>query len=87
MGQFWKMYTQYQALKPHEAMEASDWGKGAGSEWLHQTDKNVTIKVVGVWDTVGSLGYPDNKWYDLSHRNTSYGFHNTEIHPRKFPMS
>lgn len=57
--------------------------KGGGHMWLSTCSKNVKIKVVGVWDTVGSLGYPDNAWRDVSDVNAPRGFQNTDIHPRR----
>lgn len=57
--------------------------KGDGHDWLKSCAKDVKIKVVGVWDTVGSLGFPDTAWGNPSEKNKPYGFHNTDIHPRK----
>lgn len=37
------------------------------------------IKVVGVFDTVGSLGVPDMFGLNLSRQNTKYGFHNVKL--------
>ena len=54
--------------------------KGAGAGWLEFCKKPV-IKVVGVFDTVGSLGYPVNILVDLSKWNEAYQFHDTDIHP------
>jgi uncharacterized protein (DUF2235 family) len=66
-------------------VKGTDWEftKGSGYQWFKQSSKNVTIKVIGVWDTVGSLGYPENIWKDVTAWNKPYGFHNTDIHPRK----
>ncbi|KAK7187806.1 peptidoglycan binding domain containing protein [Paraphaeosphaeria sporulosa] len=63
-------------------VKGEDWEftKGAGADWLDSSEKNVKIKVVGVWDTVGSLGYPDNVWVETKEKNKPYGFHNTDIH-------
>ncbi|KAI9762963.1 MAG: hypothetical protein M4579_000026 [Chaenotheca gracillima] len=44
--------------------------------------ENVKIKVVGVWDTVGSLGIPDIQHFDFSWFRKEHGFHNTAIHPQ-----
>ena len=43
----------------------------------------ITIQVIGVWDTVGSLGVPDIHWFDLSGFRRRHQFHNTSLHPRK----
>ena len=56
--------------------------KGAGAEWLAYCNKPV-IKVVGVFDTVGSLGYPVNILVDVTKWNKAYQFHDTDIHPGK----
>lgn len=66
-------------------VKGEDWEfkKGSGANWLGGAIKDVRIKVVGVWDTVGSLGYPDNVWVDTREKNKPYGFHNTDIHERK----
>lgn len=37
------------------------------------------VKVVGVWDTVGSLGIPDVAGIDLGFGRTQYGFHNVKL--------
>jgi hypothetical protein len=63
--------------------ESQKFIRGAGWSWVENSFKDVKIKVVGVFDTVGSLGYPDNVWVDVSDRNKPYGFHNTDLHPRK----
>ena len=54
--------------------------KGAGADWLTYCQKPV-IKVVGVFDTVGSLGYPVNILVDVTAWNKAYQFHDTDIHP------
>ncbi|KAJ9645695.1 hypothetical protein H2201_007490 [Coniosporium apollinis] len=40
--------------------------KGGGHAWLTSCSKDVKTKIEDVWDTVGSLGYPDNAWKDVS---------------------
>lgn len=37
------------------------------------------VKVVGVWDTVGSLGIPDMAGLNLASQRTQYGFHNVKL--------
>lgn len=46
------------------------------------------IKVIGVWDTVGSLGVPDVAWFDNANYRTKYGFHNVKLNECKtvFPL-
>ncbi|KAF2128261.1 hypothetical protein P153DRAFT_341764 [Dothidotthia symphoricarpi CBS 119687] len=77
-GQEWTGKPEQYTIKVKD--HDKQFSKGAGFDWLSKAEKNVTIKVVGVWDTVGSLGYPDNMWVDVSARNKPYGFHNTNIH-------
>jgi len=55
--------------------------KGTGYWWLSYCHKSVDIKIVGVFDTVGSLGYPENRSIDVSKWNKPYAFHNTDLHP------
>lgn len=57
--------------------------KGEGYSWLQYCQKPVDIKVVGVFDTVGALGWPENIFIDVSKWNKPYGFYNTDIHPSK----
>ncbi|KAH7394814.1 hypothetical protein BKA66DRAFT_381512, partial [Pyrenochaeta sp. MPI-SDFR-AT-0127] len=38
------------------------------------------IRVVGVWDTVGSLGIPNLHWFDFSGFRKKYEFHDTSLH-------
>lgn len=51
--------------------------------WLARCYRNVDIKVVGVWDTVGSLGWPSLNFPDVSAWNKKYSFHNVEVSPSK----
>ncbi len=58
----------------------NDWKKGIKFIPLPETQQQAPIKFIGVWDTVGSLGVPD----DMSIFNTfdnkkRYQFHNTEL--------
>ncbi|KAJ4304661.1 hypothetical protein N0V90_000188 [Kalmusia sp. IMI 367209] len=80
----WGKYWDGPPSKFTIKVKDEDWEfkKGSGYDWLAKAEKNVTIKVVGVWDTVGSLGYPDNVWRDVKAKNKPYGFHNTDIHPQ-----
>lgn len=45
------------------------------------SDQNVTIKVVGVFDTVGSLGLPDGVVNRVLGTGEKYKFHNTKLDP------
>jgi uncharacterized protein (DUF2235 family) len=42
------------------------------------------VKVVGVFDTVGSLGIPDMLGISLAWKRTKYGFHNVKLTEREF---
>ena len=57
--------------------------KGAGARWLAYCQKP-TIKVVGVFDTVGFLGYPVNIPADVTVWDKAYQFYNTDIHPGEY---
>lgn len=46
-------------------------------------EKKPVIRVVGVWDTVGSLGIPDIHCFNFSGFRKKHEFHNTSLHPRK----
>lgn len=62
---------------------------GEGQEWIDKTQRTVNglkIQVVGVWDTVGSLGLPKNQFIDVSHWNKEHQFYNTEIHPCRYSI-
>lgn len=49
------------------------------------SDESRQIKVVGVWDTVGSLGMPDVAGANLGGLRKKFGFHNTKLSRRKSP--
>jgi hypothetical protein len=49
--------------------------RGNGAEWLAQCNHPI-IKVVGVFETVGGLGYPENNHSELKQPRA---FHNTSI--------
>lgn len=86
MDQFWMAYDAYKQRGEKPIMETDWYLHNGGNEWLANCDKNVSIEVVGVWDTVGSLGWPSNNLIDLSKRNKAYGFHDTNISPRKVSL-
>ncbi len=48
------------------------------------TEASRQVKVVGVWDTVGSLGMPDLAGQDLGGMRKKYGFHNVKLSRRRF---
>ncbi|PSN63405.1 hypothetical protein BS50DRAFT_559422 [Corynespora cassiicola Philippines] len=46
---------------------------------LDVDEESRRVKVVGVWDTVGSLGVPDVGFLDFASSRTKYGFHNVKL--------
>lgn len=50
---------------------------------LLATEESRKVKVVGVWDTVGSLGIPDVAWFDFGKNRAKYGFHNVRLNESK----
>jgi len=53
MDDFYAMYKVYKTKKADELIEDSEWGKSNhGQQWIAGCDHNVSIKVVGVFDTV-----------------------------------
>jgi hypothetical protein len=52
---------------------------------LTVTPESRKVKVVGVFDTVGSLGIPDLVGLDLSFMRKKYGFHNVKLTERELP--
>jgi uncharacterized protein (DUF2235 family) len=52
MDDFPEMYSAYKLRKPGQLLEDTEWSKSkAGQAWHTGVDKNVIIKVVGVFDT------------------------------------
>jgi Uncharacterized alpha/beta hydrolase domain (DUF2235) len=53
MDEFYQMYSAYKLRKPGQKLEDTEWSKSeAGKSWNNGVDKNIIIKVVGVFDTV-----------------------------------
>lgn len=44
----------------------------------------VEVKVVGVWDTVGSLGLPESLFTKITSWNKGFQFHDTALNPSKW---
>jgi len=53
-----------------------------GTGWRVRPDQ-VEIKVVGCWETVGSLGVPENKLSELLHLNDKWKFLDTQLPLRR----
>lgn len=54
---------------------------------LANSEDSRKIKVIGVWDTVGSLGVPDIAFINNSKRRAKYGFHNVQLSESKQAFS
>ncbi|UWQ74408.1 DUF2235 domain-containing protein [Leisingera sp. M658] len=61
-------YSAYRALKP-------------GQPWVSHFPKHTEVKVkfLGVWDTVGALGIPDELFINIIDRPRKFQFHDTEL--------
>lgn len=46
--------------------------------------QKVTIKVVGVWDTVGSMGVPEYEWAKKAHLTDNFEFYDPKLRPGEF---
>lgn len=53
---------------------------------LIAADASRKVKVVGVWDTVGSLGVPDVAWFDNEKFRSKYAFHNVRLNESKYHL-
>jgi uncharacterized protein (DUF2235 family) len=71
MNKFWEMYAAW-TTRGNVKMAETEWGKAW--EWLAKSHRPI-IKVVGVFETVGGLGYPENH----SELNKPRAFHDTSI--------
>ncbi|KAK6349516.1 hypothetical protein TWF696_005800 [Orbilia brochopaga] len=78
MIMFPEMYAAYKKRGIGADFSKSSW-------WQQNQDRihyhGVTIKFVGVWDTVGALGIPDSYLSRLTNWNSEYQFYDTELHP------
>lgn len=63
--------------------DCHQWGNGKAMGTQLQS---VTVKVCGVWDTVGSLGLPKSGLSNITGWNNSYEFHDTAINKRSWPI-
>ena len=82
------MISQFGILKQEESGEwfAGIWGRYQGTvtdeQWDSKKDQlthSVNIKLIGCWDTVGSLGIPEGTFTKLFNLNRNHGFHDTEL--------
>ena len=86
------LISHFGILKQEEAGEwfAGIWDRYQGTikdeQWDSERDSlthSVTIKIIGCWDTVGSLGIPESPFTKFLHLNTKYAFHDTELSDSK----
>jgi uncharacterized protein (DUF2235 family) len=94
MPKFIKTYYDFTKMDPKirpksfNLCEAwANWAKARADHAVATRDK-VTVKVVGVWDTVGSLGIPDMGHFitiDNSWARKAFEFHDTELNDRESP--
>ncbi|KAF2118172.1 hypothetical protein BDV96DRAFT_488040 [Lophiotrema nucula] len=87
--QAWRDFVHGKLTKKGKELEAQGgtWGPKEHAEaWeihahgnLEISEASRKVRVVGVWDTVGSLGIPDVAWFDFSDFRTQYGFHNVKL--------
>ncbi|KAF2187608.1 hypothetical protein K469DRAFT_725126 [Zopfia rhizophila CBS 207.26] len=68
----WKNIKKQRASRP----KANGW-KPEDEELAPESSRKV--KVVGVWDTVGSLGIPDGRVLNNAEKRAKYGFHNVKL--------
>ncbi|KAG8629786.1 hypothetical protein KVT40_001405 [Elsinoe batatas] len=92
MDDYPAMYAAYKSRPKDKDIDDTVWAKEppkpnpqnkpAGSEWLARcVDRDPTIKVVGVFDTVGALGLPDTVHLRFNSLREHFGFHNTDLLP------
>ncbi|KAF3936131.1 hypothetical protein ABW19_dt0200536 [Dactylella cylindrospora] len=81
MIRFSDMYKEYKKRKKGDDFQKSKWWEEHKDE-LGITHAHVSIKFIGVWDTVGALGIPDSMLSRATDWNKSYQFYDTELHPR-----
>ena len=86
------MISQFGILKQEEAGKwfSGIWERYQGTredaEWEEVKDKvtyRVNIKLIGCWDTVGSLGIPQSPLTKLFDLNRKHDFHDTGLSDSK----
>jgi len=80
-GEEWsKQGVAYDHKNPQQLAE---WWEIIPHGELAVSPESRNVKVVGVFDTVGSLGVPDVLGINLAWKRTKYGFHNVKLTERK----
>lgn len=59
MDEFPAVYTAFQSNTDGKAFKDTQWAKEDKDVYSRMVQKDVGIKSIGVWDTVGSLGLPE----------------------------
>lgn len=77
LHKFQDIYEMYM----HRNEDPTEWKKFL--DGIPRKATGVPIKVVGVFDTVGSVGIPDNFVVNAFGGNKKYHFHDTELSSRK----
>lgn len=93
----WKWFTQGKLSKkgeewtkqgkrhdPENLQELAEWWEIRPHNELAVSQESRKVKVVGVFDTVGSLGIPDMLGLSFASKRTKYGFHNVKLTEREF---
>ncbi|RDW89514.1 hypothetical protein BP6252_01546 [Coleophoma cylindrospora] len=94
-SQAWKDFTEGKIATTPEAKKLNEeldkhWRKTSDEEKrmlfeirphgdLAISEESRSVKVVGVWDTVGALGVPDGLFLDHSDTRVQYSFHNVKL--------
>lgn len=78
----WQRVATAYAAGYRKRQERAGWAE----DWAFHRDGEgaaVAIHFLGVWDTVGALGIPDElAWMNLFDRPGKYAFHNADLHER-----
>lgn len=74
----WKKFVKGKEAvgSPHDPNASKKWDVAI-------TPGSRKVKAVGVWDTVGALGVPDLRGWNLSYFRREHGFHNVHLNKRK----
>lgn len=76
MRSFPEAYKQFRNLKGDD-WEAYKVGTIKEKGWIRETE--VKVKVIGCWDTVGSLGVPETWYTGLFNLNNKWKFHRVAL--------
>lgn len=92
--QVWKDFVEGKMTKQGAALKKTgriDTDEDKAKAWeidphlnLVASEESRIVKVVGVWDTVGSLGIPDVAMFDNANFRTKFGFHNVKLNGSRF---